>query len=164
VLGVAVLLALSACTALRASMAREQALVTALDAYVIPKPLAEVWPRVTAPVGLFAWGTLITWDETGPFAKRSSRWTDRSTDSGGAQTITTGWYEIVGTSTSTGSQVRYFELSQVTTVRAGQASVGEPQRTRRTDLELDLVEHFDPSAGQRIRSEAEAAAEAERSR
>lgn len=156
-------LAVGGCAAIRANFAREHALQSELDRYVIPKPLAEVWPSViladTESDKLLWQG--FSWKDVGPYRKTTSKRTRVEPHSGEKQRQTQ-WFECEGASVPGGSQVRYFESTLSTTIRDGVELGTESRRERRTDIELDLVKRFDPAAARRIEAAGERAARAEK--
>jgi len=153
------------CAAIRQNFAREAALERELDAYVIPKPLPEVWGGVTSvsgPHDTLLWqGVSFTWEDDGPWKKRTSRRTDKSKSLGDEQVEVT-WFECEGRPARGGAQVRYSKVVERTTYRNGQSLGTEKRSERRTDLELELIREFDPAAADRIVAKGEAAARAER--
>lgn len=89
------LLLFAGCAAMRAHLARESTLIRELDAYVIPKPLPEAWESVSVVTPLFWHGTMLTWDDDGPWRKRSSSRTDNY-QSDGDDHINVTWLECEG--------------------------------------------------------------------
>jgi hypothetical protein len=150
------------CGQIRADFARQNALQHELDAYVIPRALEDVWSNVTQVEGstgsLFWDGTSFTWADDGPWRKKTAPST--STDNlGGEEKVRTTWFECKGQKVKDGSQVKYFQHTETKTIRSGTQIGTDTTIERRTDLELELVEKYDPAAAKRIRNEGERAAE-----
>jgi hypothetical protein len=142
------------CGYLRANVAEHNALVRELDAYAIPKPLAEVWPSVTlvsGPHGSLDWSGLgFTWKDTGKWKKRTSVKSSKEKGAGGDQQDVRKWYVCEGIEAKGGSQVRYHEHRETTTHR-GSSKIGtEKVSDRRFDLEIELIRRFDKAAADRI--------------
>lgn len=152
---------LSGCGYLRAESARQSALAQQLDAYVIPRPIDEVWPHVREPQG--AHNTLlwsgITWTDTGPYTMRSSRDRDRRTNSSGGTTTDTTWYTCMAVSVPGGTRVHYTQIVESVDRTSTHTSTPSVREDRALDLELGLVKILDPQAGARIEAEGERAAQ-----
>jgi len=149
------------CGMIRASYARETTLARELDAYVIEKPLEEVWPKVTDVSGDFdqlLWdGFKHSWRDVEPYRKRTKTRREES-DYGDTHTVEVTWLEVEGIAAANGCQVRYYENVRATDERPSSAPTTQERRERRYDLELELVRRFDQAAASRIEAAAERAA------
>lgn len=144
------------CGYLRAEYARGDVITKELDAYVIRKPIAEVWASATKPngAGNLAWkGQLLTWTETGPWQMRTESRTSKESGRGNERDVVT-WFECEAKEVPGGTQVHYFEKTEATS-KSGNV---DRQSKRRIDLELELVKHFDPPAALRIEAAGDRAA------
>lgn len=156
----------SGCGWWAAESARMQTVERELDTYVIPKPLAEVWPRAKEAKAdhdqLFWDGLSTTWQETGPFTMRTQTKSEKPTTSNGETTVESYWYECRGEEAPGGSRVHYTRWTESTSQRKGQTPTTRRTDQRRSDLELSLVRLMDPTAAQRIESAGETSARATR--
>ncbi len=156
----------SGCAWWAAETARANAIGRELDAYVIPKPLAEVWPRAREAKAdhdqLFWDGISGTWHETAPFVMRTETKVEKPVTRDGETRVESYWFECQGREVSGGSRVSYTRWTETTTQRKGQPPSTSRSEQRREDLELSLVRMFDPAAAQRIESAGERAAQASR--
>ncbi len=151
------------CGYLRAEWARGNAEIQQLDAYAIPKPIAEVWVRATLPSGageaMFWKSQGWTWTETEPYKMRTATKASKEKGAGGDTRDVLTWFESEGVAVPAGTQVRFVEWTETTTFREGKTIGTQKSSRRRTDMDLALVRHFDPAAAARIEAAGEQAAQ-----
>ncbi len=151
---------LSGCGWWRAETARQETLTQQLDAYVIPTPIDQVWPRVREPQGdhdQLLWDG-ITWSDSGPYAMVSSRDREVSKQGDGTTVTDTTWYDCHAIAVPGGTRVRYTRFVEERKVQKGSRSGPTVSERRAIDLELGLIRLLDPAAGARIDAAGESAA------
>jgi len=154
----------SGCAWIRAEQARSATLDRELDAYVIKKPIAVTWDKVTVPDGawdqLFWSGKGFTWHDTSKWHARTSKSSDRKLEEDGTLTLKTTWFEAEGQDLGDGSRIHYFEVEDDKTIRHGETMSSSHDRSRRYDLDLELIKLFDPKSAAEIAAKGQRAADA----
>lgn len=152
------------CGYLRASSARQYMLAQELDAYVIPKPIEVTWAKVgevRGPYDNLFWNGQSILHDVGPYLKKSDARTTTSKSrktQDTQETIETSVISCEGKSLPNGSQILYYEDLERTSKSPGVPVSTQHTHERRFDLELELIEMFDPASAARIRASVEDAA------
>ncbi len=155
--------ALPGCAYIRAESARSSSYEQALDTYVIKKPLKEVWESVSTADGpwshLFFNGLAFTWKDVGEYHAVTDKRSDRLKTGWGLE-IENVWYEAEGEDLGDGCRVRYYKVTETTTISQGKRSSPSTRRDRDLEMEIELVKYFDPAAAAKIEADGEKAAQA----
>ena len=153
------------CGWVKAEFARSNAIHSELDRYVIPEPLDEVWKQTTLvksdrPGPNDFWKLFqYAWQDDGRGLRHTSRHSEED-KAGTTSTTTVTWFECEGREAPGGCQVRYFENEEkISHSSSGMGDSQSKSRDRRNDLELALIDVFDPPGAARIRAAGEKAAQ-----